>query len=194
METFVRLEISSDEIKNAKKEEKLSGRVITTDALIELLNEILDCATSDEAVEVQVFRNYILVGVRKKGHGDQFMYKFTNLGYAIGDSKSSSLAYAIQSFDETRSLPDYFYDVISGDKAAIREINKHLVRALEAKIARMVKKRKHPNMIKPYKDQFYAARRRLECSDEELFAKTEPLIIEIPKNPEVFYSSDSVLI
>lgn len=194
METFVRLEISSDEIKNAKKEEKLSGRVITTDALIELLNEILDCATSDEAVEVQVFRNYILVGVRKKGYGDRFMYKFTNYGYAIGDSKSSSLGYAIQSIDETRSLPDYFYDAISGDKAAIREINKRLVRALEAKITRMVKRRKHPNLIKPYKDQFDAARRRLECSDEELFIKTEPIIIEVPKNPGDFYSYGSVLI
>ena len=194
METFVRLEISSDEIKNAKKEKKLNSSVITTDALIELLNEIFVCAHSDEAVEIQVFRKYILVGVRKKGYGDQFMYKFTNFGYAIGDSKSSSLAYAIQSIDETRSLPDYVYDAISGDKAAIRKINKRLVRALEAKTTRMVKRRKHPNMIKPYKDQLAAARRRLECSDEDLFIKTEPIMIEIPKDPGSVYGDGSVLI
>lgn len=48
--------------------------------------------------------------------------------------------------------------------------------------------------IEPFILRKETATRRLELSDEELMEVSEPIIIEIPKNAEVFYEETDVAI
>jgi hypothetical protein len=58
----------------------------------------------------------------------------------------------------------------------------------------MKKKGKSKEEIKEYKLKKKAAERRLELPLAEFLFLSEPIIVEIPKNPEKFYDKDEVVL
>ncbi len=198
MESYLRMPIKPEEVeavKNEKKVKQFEGGIATANALVEILDKCLDSLKSDEAVEIHVYQEYVLIGKRQRGHRDEMKYKFTNFGFSPNkkDSKSEALAFAIRSIDNG-SLPDYVYQAIDGNVEALKRTTRHLVRAYDAKIKRMKKKGKSKEEIKEYKLKKKAAERRLELPLAEFLFLSEPIIVEIPKNPEKFYDKDEVVL
>ncbi len=169
-----------------KEVEALRGEITSEKGLQELLNKTFDSLTDGEAVEIKIYRKYILVGKRLKNHGSEYYKKFTNYGLGRGGNKSRSLSFAIHAIDGG-SLKEYCYDAINGDVNALRQTTKHLVRAYEAKIKRLKEKGKKETVIKYYEKERDKIVRRLEKDDDEFLELSEPVLVEIPKNPDVFY-------
>ena len=176
-----------------KPGEELPGSIASENGLMELFDRLYNGLEDDMAVEVHVYRQYVLVGTRQKGHGDKMTKKFVNFGFSPNrqDGKSDSLAFAIRAIDDG-GLPAYCYQAINGDIQALRQTTEHLVRAYDAKIKRMKEKGKSLQEIEVFEVRRDVAKRRLELEDEEFMEVSEPIILEIPKNPEVFYSEDDV--
>jgi hypothetical protein len=122
-------------------------------------------------------------------------YKFTNFGFSPNkkDSKSEALAFAIRSIDDG-SLPEYVYYAINGDVESLKLTTKHLVRAYDAKIKRMKKKGKDEDEIEEVKLRRKAAKRRLKLPLEEFLQLSEPIIVEIPRNPAKFYDKEDIIL
>ena len=198
MESYLRMPIKSEEIEAVKKEQyekKFKGGIATANGLVEILDTILDSLKDDEAVEIHVYQDYVLIGKRKKGHRDVMEYKFTNFGFSPNkkDSKSEALAFAIRSID-SGSLPGYVYEAINGDVDSLRMTTEHLVRAYSAKIKRMKKKHKDKDEIEEVKLRRKAAKRRLKLPLEEFLHLSEPIIVEIPKRPDKFYDKEDIIL
>ena len=197
MEAHVKLDIKPSEIEAVEIDRNLDttrGRVITTNNLVALFDEMCADLTSEEALEIWVYRKYILVGMRRKGHGDRMRFKFTNFGFQIGSSKSDKLSEAIRVVDEEGTLPEYVYRAMDGDMNALRETTSHYVRVLSAKIERMKQKGKAKKLIRAIQLKKAAAENRLSLSDDEFALISEPIIVEIPMNSEIFHSeNDTVL-
>lgn len=187
MRSFLRIE--------GKPGEELPGTFASEAGLIELLNTLYNQLTDDMAVEIHVYREYILVGTRQKGHGDKLMKKFINFGFSPNrqDSKSDTLAYAVRSIDNG-DLPEYCYRAICGDIPALRQTTEHLIRAYDAKIRRMKEKGKSAAEIEIYTQRMDTATRHLLLEDEDFMEVSEPIILEIPKNPDFFYNENDVYI
>ena len=185
MKTYLRLE--------AKAGEELPGVIGTEQGLTALLDDLYDRLNDDQAVEIHVYREFVLVGTREKGHGDIMTKKFINFGFSPKrqDNKSEALAFAIRSIDDG-SLPEYCYRAINGDIDALRQTTTHLVRAYEAKIRRMTEKNKPFKEIEAIQTKRDIAKKRLELDDEEFVEVSEPIILEIPKNIEKFYAETDV--
>lgn len=192
MESYLRMPIKSKEI-DAVRSEELKGCIANESGLIEILDNSLDGLKEDEAVEIYIYQQYILIGKRKKGHRDVFKYKFTNYGFSPNkrDGKSEALAYAIRSIDDG-SLPEYVYRAINGDVEALKQTTKHLIKAYDAKIKRMKDKGKSKEDIEEFKLKRKAAKRRLTLPLEEFLELSEPIIVEIPKSPKKFHDKNDV--
>ena len=187
MKSFLKLE--------AKAGEELPGNIASEAGLIELLDILYDGLDETEAIEIHAYRKFVLIGTREKGHGDKMIKKFTNFGFSpeSHDKKTDSLTFAIRTIDDG-SLPDYCYKAINGDIESLRQTTAHVVRAYDAKIRRMQEKGKSALEIEPFISKKEIATRRLELSDKELMEVSVPIIIEIPKNAEVFYEETDVAI
>lgn len=172
--------------------ESMKGEIASDKGLLALLCQLFDAIHDDEAVEVKVYRNFILVGVRMKGHGSKYHHKFTNYGLCSGN-RTTTLSYAIRAIDGG-SLKGYCYDAMNGDIEALRKTTQHLVRAYNAKIKRLKEKNRDPREIEFYEGERDKVMRRLDKDDEEFLELTEPILIEIPKNPEKFYDDNLVSI
>jgi len=175
-----------------KQIESMRGEIASDKGLLAILCDYFDALHDDEAVEIKVYRNFILVGIRMKGHGSKYYHKFTNYGLCSGN-RTTTLSYAIRSIDGG-SLKDYCYDAINGDIEALRKTTQHLVRAYNAKIKRLKEKGKDPRVIEWYEGERDKVVKRLDKEDAEFLELTEPILIEIPKNPEKFYDEDVVSI
>lgn len=187
MKSFLRLE--------HKIGEELTPQIINESGLTKLLDDLYESIDKNTAVELHIYRHYILVGTRERGHGDKMIKKFNNFGFSTEsrDKKSDSLAFAIRAIDDG-SLPDYCYKAIGGDVEALRQTTAHVVRAYDAKVRRMQEKGKPAIEVEPFITRRDTAARRLELSDEELLEVSEPIIIEIPKCSDVFYGEYDVAI
>ena len=187
MKSFLKLE--------AKPGEELVGNIATEAGLIEILDNLFDSLDEKSAVEVHIYRKYVLIGTREKGHGDKMIMKFVNFGFSPDtyESKSADLVFAIKTIDNG-DLPEYCYKAITGDVEALRQTTAHVARAYDAKIRRMVEKAKNASEIETFISKRDAALRRLELSDIDLVEISEPIIIEIPKDPENFYNEDDVVV
>lgn len=187
MKSYLRLE--------PKAEEELTPQIISEGGLARLLDDLYDGIGENAAVEIHIYRKFVLVGTRERGHGDKMVKKFTNLGFSVepNERKAASLAYAIRAIDDG-TLPEYCYMAINGDIGALRQTTAHLVRAYDAKVRRMREKGKPAIEIEPFIARRDAAARRLEFSDDELVEVSEPIIVEIPKNSDVFYGEYDVAI
>lgn len=188
MKSFLRLEF--------KVGEELSPQIISEAGLVELLDKLYENIDLNMAVEIHIYRKFILVGTRARGHGDRMVQKFTNFGYNLtvaSAKKTDVLSVAIQNID-SGCLPDYCYQAINGDVEALRQTTAHLVRAYDAKIRRMQEKGKPALEIEPFIARRDAATRRLELTDKELVEVSEPIIVEIPKDPSTFYGEYDVAI
>ena len=187
MKSFLKLEAGSGE--------ELVGNISTEAGIIRILDDLFNSLTKKSAVEVHIYRHYVLIGTRDKGHGDKMVMKFTNFGFCPDSrgSKSDSLVSAIRSIDDG-NLPEYCYRAITGDVDALRQTTAHLVRAYDAKIRRMLEKAKSLSEIEVFTSKRDMAMRRLELDDKDLLEISEPIIIEIPKDPEYFYEEDEVAI
>jgi len=179
----------SDEL---KKIEEMKGEIANERGLLELLCRLFDSLGDLEAIEVKVYRSFILVGKRLKGHGSEYYHKFINYGLN-GGVRTETLSFAIRAIDGG-SLKDYCYDAINGDIEALRLTTKHLVRAYNAKIKRLKEKGKDPKVIEYYEGERDKVEKRLEKNDDEFLELTEPVLIEIPKNPSVFYEEDATVV
>lgn len=168
--------------------EAMKGEIASEKGLLDLLGRLYDSLTDLEAVEVKVYRSFILVGKRLKGHGSTYYHKFTNYGLANGN-RTTTLSFAIRAIDGG-SLKDYCYDAMNGDIEALKKTTKHLVRAYNAKIKRLKDKGKDLKIIEYYEGERDKVQNRLKKDDDEFLALTEPILIEIPKNPDVFYEAD----
>ena len=186
-EVFLRME--------TRPSEELKGEIANERGLNDLLDSIYNSLADNEAVEIHIYQDYILVGKRTKGHGDRFFHKFTNFGFSPNrsDNKSRGLTYAIRTID-SGSLPTYCYDAINGDVDALRKTTEHLIRALTAKVKRMTEKGKDAALIEEFEKRRFAAERRLTLPVEELVVLSEPIIVEIPKDPSKFYDEEDVVI
>ena len=186
-ESFLRMPV--------KASEALKGEIANENGLNMVLDGLYNRLHSDEAAEIHVYQDYILVGVRQKGHGDVFMHKFTNYGFSPNrrDNKSETLAFSIRTIDNG-SLPQYCYEAINGNVDALRLTTKHLIRAYEAKVRRMTEKGKDAKLIEEYVMKVEAAKRRLTLPLEDFLTLSEPIMIEIPRNPETFYDEDEVVV
>lgn len=198
MEAYLRMPIKPEEVEAVKREEqaekqaeKIKEGIASEHDLTAILDNALDSLKDDEAVEVHIYQDYILVGKRKKGHRDKFKYKFTNYGFSPSrkDRKTESLGFAIRSIDDGH-LPGYVYDAINGDIDALRQTTEYLVKAYNAKIKRMKKKGKTAKEIEEVKLKKKAAKRRLTLPLEQFLELSEPIIVEIPKNHEKFHDKD----
>ena len=187
MRTFLKIEM--------KVGEDLPGSIASGSGLAELLDKLYSRLNDDMAVEVHVYREFTLIGTRQKGHGDKMLKKFINFGFSPyrKNEKSDALSYAIRTIDDG-DLPEYCYRAISGDLDALRRTTLHLIRAYDAKIRRMQDKGKSISEIEPFILRRDTAAHRLELEDDEFMEVSEPIIIEIPKNPEFFYNEDDVCI
>ena len=179
----------------SKTGEELVGNISSEAGLIELLDSLYNGLSNDMAIEVHIYRKYVLIGTRERGHGDRMIKKFTNFGFCLSpeSGKSDALSFAIRTIDDG-NLPDYCYRAINGDVEALRQTTIHLVRAYDAKVRRMQEKGKPAIEIEPFITRRDAASRRLELSDEELVEISEPIIIEVPKDPATFYGEYDVAI
>lgn len=175
-----------------KKIELMKGEIASENGLLELLCKIFDGLSETEAVEIKVYRKFILVGKRLKGHGSEYYHKFINYGLANGN-RTTTLAFAIRTIDGG-SLQSYCYDAMNGDVQALRKTTQHLVRAYNAKIKRLKEKGKDPKEIEYFEGERDKVMKRLEKGDEEFLELTEPILIEIPKDPEMFYDEETVTI
>lgn len=173
-----------------RPEEELPGKVASEDGLIRILDQLYDNLRENEAVELHIYRQFILVGTRKKGHDDKLIAKFTNFGLS---EQSGKLSFAIQAI-YGESLPEYCYKAISGDASALRQTTESFVRAYDDKICRMKEKGRTAQEIEAFVLRRDAVKRRLELGDEELIGVSEPIILEIPKDPDTFYSEDDVYV
>ena len=187
MKSFLRFDL--------KTGEDLVGGIASEQGLVNIIDTLFNEIKEDEAVEIHIFRKYILIGTRKKGHGDKMLMKFTNFGFCPNsmDAKADVLMYAIKAIDDG-NLPDYCYKAIGGDPGALRQTTQHVVRAYDAKIRRMQEKDKSYAEIEPFILKRDAAKSRLELLDEDLLDVSEPIIVEVPKNPEDFYEETDVAI
>lgn len=186
MKSYLRLEF--------KVGEELIPQIINESGLVKLLDDLYDEIDDNSAVEVHIYRKFVLVGTRERGHGDKMIQKFTNFGFLNSASqKPDALSYAIRTIDDG-NLPDYCYKAIEGDVEALRQTTQHLVRAYDAKVRRMQEKGKPMLEIEPFVTRRDTAMRRLELSDEEFLELSEPIIIEVPKKPEAFYGEYDVAI
>lgn len=187
MKSFLKLE--------AKTGEELVSQITSEGGLVKLLDDLYDEIGINAAVEIHIYRKFVLVGTREKGHGDKMVKKFTNFGFSLdpSDKRSVSLAYAIRAIDDG-NLPDYCYMAINGDIEALRQTTEHVVRAYDAKIRRMQEKGKPASEIEPFITRRDTAKRRLELGDEELLEVSEPIIIEIPKDYKTFYGENDIAI
>lgn len=194
IESFIRMPVKPEEVEAVRSDEIKEGIANASD-LTEILDRCYDGLKEDEAVEVYIYQRYILVGKRRKGHRDKFKYKFTNYGFSPNrrDSKSESLGYAIRAIDGG-SLPNYVYDAINGDVQALRKTTEHLISAYDAKIKRMKEKNKPESEIDEYKLKRKAAKRRLTLPLDEFLQLSEPIIVEIPKNPKKFHDKNDIYI
>lgn len=191
-ETFLRID--------SRPGEELKSDFASKQGIVVLLDELYNHLEPDEAVEVHVYREYVLIGTRKKGHGDKMIKKFVNFGFSPRkhnenssmESRSKALMYAILDIDDGR-LPEYCYKAIDGDIQALRQTTEHLIRAYDAKIRRMQAKGKSVAEIEKYITRKTTAERRLTLPDEDFMEVSEPIIIEIPRDPEFFYSDDDVV-
>ncbi|MDO4967619.1 MAG: hypothetical protein Q4E70_02530 [Candidatus Saccharibacteria bacterium] len=178
-----------------KPGEELTGTIASESGLTTLLDNLYNTLSLDEAVEIHVYREYVLVGTRKKGHGDVMTKKFINFGFSPTkhSKKSEALSFAIRAIDDG-GLPDYCYRAINGDLEALRLTTEHLVRAYDAKVRRMKDKGKPASEIEAFALRRDAAKRRLTLEDEEFMEVSEPIILEIPRDPATFYSEEDVFI
>ncbi len=187
MKSFLRLEF--------KVGEDLAPQIISESGLIKLLDDLYDEINDSSAVEVHIYRKFVLIGTRERGHGDKMIQKFTNFGFCLNSAsqKPDVLSYAIRTIDDG-NLPEYCYKAIEGDVEALRQTTQHLVRAYDAKVRRMKEKGKPMLEIEPFVTRRDTAMRRLELPDAEFLEISEPIIIEIPKKPETFYGEYDVAI
>lgn len=170
--------------------EELASQIVNESGLMKLLDDLYDAIDKDSAVEVHIYRKFTLIGTRTKGHGDKMTMKFTNFGFG---NKTDSLASAIRSIDDG-SLPQYCYRAIAGDIEALRQTTAHVVRAYDAKIRRMLEKAKSVSEVERFVVKRDIALRRLELQDADLMEVSEPIIIEIPKDPDFFYGDDDIVV
>ncbi|MBQ2638679.1 hypothetical protein IJF91_01295 [Candidatus Saccharibacteria bacterium] len=179
----------------SKPGEELPGSIANESGLTQLLDDLYNRLLDNMAIEIHIYREYVLIGTREKGHGDKMLKKFINFGFSPKrhDNKSEALTYAIRNIDGG-GLPDYCYDAINGDLQALRLTTEHLVRAYDAKVRRMKEKGKTASEIETFALRRDAAKRRLTLEDEDFMEVSEPIIIEIPRNPDTFYSEEDVYI
>jgi hypothetical protein len=170
------------------KIKQMKGEIASQSGLLEIFCKIYDSLADNEAFEVKIYRSFILVGKRVKGHGSDYYHKFTNYGLSSGN-RTTALSYAIRAVDGG-SLKDYCYNAMNGDIEALRLTTKHLVRAYNAKIKRLKEKGRDPRTIEYYEAERDKVEKRLLKDDDEFLELTEPVLIEIPRNPDVFYDND----
>ena len=213
--------IQGSEIKEEdliEKKDEMKGEIASENDLTNLLCNIYDSLTDEEAVEIKVYRECILVGKRHKKHSSEYTKKFINFGLSKGN-RTVALGYAIRAIDD--ALPDYCYKAIDGDIEALKETTKHLIKVYDKKMARLEKMFDNLNTTRGmyaviedlnleanssfeqvkhaltetfmllYKNRKSAVE-RLEIKDNnEFLASTEPVLIEIPKNYEVFHDKNN---
>ena len=73
MKSFLRFDL--------KTGEDLVGGIAREQGLVNIIDTLFNEIKEDEAVEIHIFRKYILIGTRKKVHGDKMLMKFTNFGF-----------------------------------------------------------------------------------------------------------------
>lgn len=96
MKSFLKLE--------SKTGEELPGNIVSEAGLTELFDTLYDGLSDTTAIEIHVYRKFVLVGTREKGHGDKMVKKFTNFGFSNHDKKSDALSYAIRAIDACRTI------------------------------------------------------------------------------------------
>ena len=175
--------------------EDMKGELITGPSLAELLDNLYDRLKDDEAVVLMVKKDCTLICTRQKGHGDHVLKKFTNFGFAGGSShvsveKAKELSYAIRTIAD--NLPEYCYQAIAGDKAALRQTTNHLFKVYSKKAERMKVKGKPAKEIAQVLGRHDQIKRYLDLNDDELVSSIDTLIIEVPKNPETFENLDEL--
>lgn len=166
----------------------IKGELATEMGLLALLDSLYDKLSEDESIVILVKKSCTLVCTRKRGHDDKVLKKFTNLGF--GTKGSRVLTEAIKSLAE--NLPEYCYDAIAGDKAAIRKTTEHLKKVYGKKVERMKAKGASNKEIAQVLVRQDEITRFLELSDDELADVIDAVLIEIPKVPEVFEYLDEL--
>ncbi|MBP5674740.1 hypothetical protein J6W91_00215 [Candidatus Saccharibacteria bacterium] len=190
----------------------LSGKIISKDGLVELIDRLFSMLTREEALDIWIYQAYILVGIREKGHSEYFYEKFINYGLVMNNnSRNESLSSAIRDVDGG-SLKKECYDAINGDIDALKETTKHLINTCRRKLRRAYEKRYNASMsmdtderavlrVAELNEIILDIREHLQRSKEALTAATsgniteflelsEPVIIEIPKDYYYFYDKD----
>ena len=201
-----------------EKKYEMKGEIASENDLTTLLCNIYDSLTDEEAVEIKVYRECILVGKRHKNQSSNYTKKFINFGLSKGN-RTVALGYAIRAIDD--ALPDYCYKAIDGDIDALRETTKHLIKVYEKKMNRLeglidnigtaagmyaviedlkldpqsTAEEVNASLTKAFMLLYKSKRNacsRLEIKDnDEFLASTEPVLIEIPKNYEVFHDKNN---
>ncbi len=178
------------------EEDKLIGKdlpskIISEAELIRLLDITYDSLNDDQALEIWVFQDYVLVGIRKRGHGDDFKWKFINYGFSptSKDRKSEKLSNAIRAIDGG-SLREYCYDAINGNIDALKKTTMHEIKSFRKKLKRLYEKGKSIKMIMAVRNRLKKAKESLNAPLNDFLKMSEPIMIEIPKNVKVFYNLD----
>ena len=190
----------------------LSGKIISKDGLVELIDNLYSMLTKEEALNIWIYQAYILVGIREKGHGEYFYEKFINYGLVLNNkTRNESLSAAIRDIDGG-SLNKECYDAINGDISALQETTKHLINTCRRKLRRAYEKRYNASMaisederavlrvaelneiILDIRDHLQQSKKALMTAMDgninEFLELSEPVIIEIPRDYYYFYVSD----
>ena len=205
-----------EEEKPKDQKDLMKGEIASERDLVNILCKIFDSLSDEEAVEIKAYRECILVGKRHKNQSSSYFHKFTNFGLSTGTNRTAALAYAIRAIDGN-DLPDYCYKALDGNINALRDTTKHLVKVYDKKIERLkgmfdnldsldvmyaviedlqldakspyeIVKAKLEEKIAFLTEKRKVAENRLKIKDNEEFVKsTEPVLIEIPRNYEVFH-------
>ena len=172
-----------------KELDDIRGELVTEMALLALFDGLYDHLDEDEAIVLLIKKDCTVVCTRKRGRDDKILKKFTNIGF--GTKGSRILIEAVKPLAE--NLPEYCYEAISGDKAALRRTTEHLHKVYGKKIERMRAKKQPAKEIARVLTRQDEISRFLELSDDELVDVIDAVLIEIPKNPELFEDLDELV-
>lgn len=166
----------------------IRGELATEMGLLTLLDRLYDSLKEDESIVLSIKKHCTIICTRKRGHSDRVYKKFTNLGY--GTKGSRTLIEAIKSLAD--NLPDYCYDAIDGDTAALRKTTEHLFKVYGKKIERMRAKGKPAKDIAMVLTRQDEIKHFLELSDDDLAEVIDTILIEIPRVPEKFENMEEL--
>ena len=156
--------------------------VITSRWVIDKLEAIFEHEIGEkECLILSIRRNETDIFKRKRGDYEVPLDTIP-LGYGSG-KRGSVLSQSIQNLTE---LPAYCYSAISGNKKDFRKTSEYLLKAMNKQKIRMMDDGFPMEDILRLERKIERTEKALTLSDADLMAIVGQVMIEIPKNREVF--------